>query len=630
MQLATVTTENGTPGMDEELVIDTAYEILEHRLEQFGNKVSPEQQEALRFMLGCFARMAAGTQLYQKEAIPLPTGLGKSTACLSFCAALHRLVYGAPVLIASSYIENLCQGLRDLVELGVPREKIGLIHTAGKDASEPATEGNGSRQFLFLTHAKIKTRRDIEDYLYTDCKAQRVVIWDEALVKSEGTSLNLRSLEIATAALNTESLQQESSINQRAGQYMRECLKRFKAELDRQRQLMKPQTVLLPERTEDELERYDKEAFSTLSEKQSNRVTLLKLLRAVKFDLSVGVAGNSDGVLYYRLVIPKQLEPVTILDASLPISTMQQLDSSIHINELKAGVSYENVHFHVIDFNSGKKSIVAHVYQKHKERRKLVHEIVDIVKSLPETEAVLFFTYKKKDNQRDSMQSIFTAALRRAGIDLDAQVEVQQADGTTKLLPRFCWSTHGMELGLNCYSYVRHVVPVGLLRMRELDVLAAMRGQVEDNNATFTAREIKDTQDRQAFYRLHQQVNRAQCRIIRDNKTLPVDVWLPYPHARLPWLQRNMESVMPGVQHSKYDPKWLVGVSITQRVKKGIMEYLDSLPKSVKQVSTNRLKKELGLQDVPKNTFTRSITLIREYQFSGWELRGRSLVRTSL
>jgi len=147
-----------------------AYRIVEDRMEQFGNKLSATHREALMRTVGMFSHIALGAKT-GRVAVSMATGCGKSLSAVAWLAAVHRMGLDIGVVIAASQVESLASLIRDLKTLGVPDEKIGLIHSKryspepqdDRFASMEATEGNEDRQFLFVTHSRINAAANDAD-----------------------------------------------------------------------------------------------------------------------------------------------------------------------------------------------------------------------------------------------------------------------------------------------------------------------------------------------------------------------------------------------------------------------------------------------------------------------------------
>ena len=107
----------------------------------------------------------------------------------------------------------------------------------------------------------------------------------------------------------------------------------------------------------------------------------------------------------------------------------------------------------------------------------LVNEYIDIVKSIPQDEGIIFFVFKPRyENGRlISHQAIIEAGLMRNGIDPEQTVENNGA-----LKKRFAWITHGNETSLSKYSYCKNEIWVGVLHRDLIELASKVAGQADN------------------------------------------------------------------------------------------------------------------------------------------------------
>src|SRR5262249_15896326 len=123
-------------------------------------------------------------------------------------------------LVAASHIEGLIKIKQDLLAMGVPEAKIGLLHDKDFDpaiaaefeatgdyeklghryASMPATQDHDQRQFLLVSHNRVRGVKQDSDKLTTintyRGHKRDLVIWDEVLISS-------RSWSVSTVGVNS-------------------------------------------------------------------------------------------------------------------------------------------------------------------------------------------------------------------------------------------------------------------------------------------------------------------------------------------------------------------------------------------------------------------------------------------
>ena len=113
-----------------EQLIDRSLTKLIGNLNRYGNNVSNRQTKALKEILTAYTEMASG-QMKGRYAFPLGTGLGKTQSIVAWLSAANEigLLDDISVAVSASKIEALCELKRDLIENGIPKHMIGLIHS---------------------------------------------------------------------------------------------------------------------------------------------------------------------------------------------------------------------------------------------------------------------------------------------------------------------------------------------------------------------------------------------------------------------------------------------------------------------------------------------------------------------
>jgi hypothetical protein len=263
--------------------------------------------------------------------------------------------------------------------------------------------------------------------------------------------------------------------------------------------------------------------------------------------------------------------------------------------------------------------------------------VAEIIRSIPEDEAVLIFHHKPKkhsgNGRHPCIKGLLLGDLKQEGIDTETKVSVviqQDAAGNpiTETRPRLNFLTHGNETGLNSLSWCCNVIYLGLMWRSEVDILAQIKGQADDLLLDVPIAQIKDVVKSELAYCFHQGICRGSCRIVKDGTTRPMKVWVTY--ADFEELKTRIDTVMPGAQWSEYAPKWIARKEDSPKTVdtvKLVMDYLKSLPEEKVKVSTRELKSDLGEVKVHPNTFTTALEFISQDPDSGWTKVDRSMVR---
>jgi hypothetical protein len=266
---------------------DRAFARLVSNLEGFGNRLTEKHREALYCVVGRFTMLANGA-VSGRFAYDLPCGGGKTQAIVAWCAACHELGLPYSVAVCASKVEALCDLKRDLMANGVPEEKIGLIHSYGpKGASLPPTEGNEERQFLLVTHARVRSPQALAQFNTYRGRARSFVIYDESLFISEHRAIGRLELESALGWWGPRAKSSPEPLKVEALEYLTAAWDQLEGELRAQREGRSPQIVRLPAVDPDKLEGFIRAVGSGVTE------PLVALLRMSQEPLRVVVSSNT-------------------------------------------------------------------------------------------------------------------------------------------------------------------------------------------------------------------------------------------------------------------------------------------------------------------------------------------------
>lgn len=484
-----------------------AHAIVKDRMEgTFNNVLSAAHNEALCRAVGLFSWIALG-QKSGRYVIDLPTGCGKTQSLTAWIVAVHRLGLDTSVTIAASQVEELAKIIRDLEGLGVPREKIGLTHSKkycphrasaflagekwnGKDdpledgryATEPVTEGNENRPFLFVTHQRIRnaTVDSHRECLFMDYKGKRrdLVMWDEAMYSTAPMAATMSDIRSGIGAIRPylpEALPGDKLAL--AEEYLSICDKWIEEEWKRQCDNQAATELTLPALAEAEVEAFSAVIGNKLvtEGRQWSALQMLLAASGQKLELRLAKMGEAKGALIsYRVTIPTSLKDLVILDASHVCSQLIALDKTIKRDEwfkeqADNGVylkTYENVTAHFAKGNSGR-SAMEDAFEKRKVND-FPAKLVETIKTIPDHEALIIFTFKNRSRKRVDMRAAILAELKKAGIDTAAQVDGK--DRITVL-------TWGQHTSRNEYSHCSNILFAGVLHLQDELLLAHAVGQ---------------------------------------------------------------------------------------------------------------------------------------------------------
>jgi hypothetical protein len=621
-----------------------AFTRLVTNLGAFGNVLSEDHREALMDIVGAYSFLASGHNI-GRYAFDLDTGMGKTQSVVAWLAEVHAQGLPYSVAVCASKVEALCDLKRDLMQQGLPEEKIGLWHSYKFDpamaeearlgrvpgfASLPATKDHDNAQFLLVTHSRIRGGGSVTPRLKYRGGERSLVIWDETLLVSDHRCIRHADIQSAIgwlepqvdalAAGNAAKADRVAALR-----YARTCETTLALELVRQRAAQdgKPLPVRLPVIEPEELDKHR----AALGAIKGNAVALDAL--SDLFDLAglpVRVLDRVDGGgahITYTVAVPKDLRRVVVLDASWPIRLLEQLDKSI---TLKPGFQgrvkrYDQVTLHYVKVGAGRVSLTRSMLQSSAAERAYSREVAEVLRAMPEDKAAIVVTFKTRPNGRHTVdiEGILKRDLREAGVDLNATVMV---DGKPR--PRIVFLTWGNETSQSCFSYCSTVVVAGVLQRADADIAGAIVGQRDDLLSPVTVKDIEDVKRSEVVHSLYQAISRAACRVVDNGLARPTDIYLAHHDEEVLGL---LSSVMPGLQVRPWQTQHLKTATPPKvnHVADKIVAHLNALPASVNEVSTKALIKALRLEDVAPKTFTRARN--RAAGAAPWKIKGRGFVR---
>jgi hypothetical protein len=616
------------PVADARDLTNNALARLVANLEGFGTVLSTGHREALLRILGMFSLLASGKSA-GRYAFDLDTGCGKTQAVVAWCAALVESGLPWSVAVACSKVEALCTLKRDLIRNGVPAEKIGLRHSYGDAASEACDADAEERPILLLTHNRVRGSVDLERSLRYRGKRRDLTIWDESLLVSDHRALAKQDVDFQLGGLTSlvEKLPETHPAKAerlKVVAYLQACSAALDADLRRQADPSEaPSTLHLPT-----LEEADAVAYEQALERFGPRrdVSLLvELLRISQMPVRVVPVAQGEGALItYTVAVPPSLNRVAVLDASFGIRELEQLDPTIRKDQQFNGrvKNYSRVTIHTMKHAAGRGAMTNSFREERAERRLVSREVVELVKTLPESEGVLVFTFKARSwgPQGVDFAGILKADLRAAGVDIEAKVEVGG-----ERLPRFVWLTWGNETSLSEHAYCPNVIFAGVLHRSDADLAGAMVGQRQDLLSAVTAADIAKVKRSEVAHGLYQAMSRGSCRIVENGEARPMRAWFM---SRDKQLRGVLSEAMPGVTWAPWAPKVIsISEGKVESLAGRIAGHLTGL-KGTSTMSTRRFKELVltGGESVPAMTWKRALHRALE-DSPEWSLVGRSVVR---
>jgi hypothetical protein len=597
-----------------------AHVILCNYLRSKGNRLSEDHIEALRALVCSMSAYVLGS-ITGRKAFPLATGLGKTSAIKAWIKALHKNnINHVGIAVAAGKVEALAELKQDLMDMGVPASKIGILHSyefnpkkakEGQEgyASMPSTDiDQADKQFMLVTHQRIKNcPKSLELFNNYQGEERRLLIWDESLITSKPISVITNLLKAETAYLEVIWNQSSDKLIKETLSYLKSCNKIIDSKLKEQSKDDNPMLIDLPKVNPDKLN-----DMRLLINRQRLDVTNTKtLLEVCSEKLRVTKLGQG-GVINYQVSVPEELKNILILDASYPVRELMKLDDTIeNIGEsfkLGTSVSLDKIkNFSKVKINHMKAGGGRASMEKAFGDTKVINDIVKVILETPEDDDVLVFVYKKK---KLDMKMKLLKALRKAKVNTS----------------RVSIATWGQETSSNEWANHKHVILAGILQQSHQQLAAAYIGQVDNLYTEINYKKhIKPIALSESTHLAYQAASRGHCRIVDKGEAGDMTLWLIHFDNGI---ENELLKVMPNADWSE----WIGDYSKTKeaassKIEELIKGFLKKLPESESKISSVKLKKALGGSDYPARTWSRAFTKVGNS--SDWLVQGRTLVRTT-
>jgi hypothetical protein len=570
-----------------------AIHILKKNLvTNFGNVLNDEHELCLTKLLTGSAGLALGRDT-GRFAYGLDTGYGKTESIVALLSAIHHLKLDhISVMVCQLTVEALCALKRRLMEEGIPEQKIGLVYSPLTTASLPYTKATDLRQFQLVTHNRVKDSRCdiVKQNTYLD-KARSLVIWDESFMKSQSKSLSLNELSKAVSNFSIDHRHKQS--HEALIKWLQHSLSKLSTEEGSQQINSMPLELALVGLDDGVLTSYTNllDLWKTYGKSKTHtdwqRELLKELLSMANSPIRLtmsGAVGSQKGqaVVSYEVTVPESFTNMVILDASVAIRDLANMDSSVfNVTDYITPKDYTQVNIHQLFNNGGRDSLTKDFAKETLAERRTSQEVIAVIKSKP-TEPFLIFTYNYKPSEGVNFESILRADMASVGIDTHALVE----DGK----PRFQFLTHGNETSLNGLSYCTNVIMVGVLHLKPDTIDGMIIGQQDNLTHEQDIDEARRVDVSEKVHKIYQALSRGSCRSVNDGKALPMTAYL---------LHRSLD-VREGLNKVMRNVNWLEWTSCLtdsktngQKLSVDILSYLEATPSVNFPLSIRSVKADL-------------------------------------
>jgi hypothetical protein len=615
---------------------DRTHEILCATLEYHGTVLSKGHRAALFDLCDVLADTAVHVR-GGRRAMPYPTGLGKTSAIVALCKAIHEQnpidANGNPVSVSicASQIRHLQNLVRDMVAAGVDPSWIGIKYK--KDYPEngvPSTEDEDHRIQL-VTHQRLRTdgKNDLALYTLHEDKPRSVCIYDESWLAHDVKTIGVIKLAMINGSLGASPSRDPTFLNAR--QYVTECSTRVSTAMSTPDPKCEGVPLCLPPLSEVESKVYTKALRGGLLAGED--VTYLEDLFSLAGEAMRACAlpgGSGGGALWIDLAISPAVQSVVILDASYSIRPLTNMsvdvwDGSVG-KDFAAVKSWVDVDVRTIRASGARSAIEKNIKSARTPTSStFAREVVAEVRKVWDTTAgCLIFTYLAKQGKPNMVKTI-TDALRENGMDIhDASLFVNGK-------PRVVIETFGNEASINLYSYCDHVVFAGLLHLNDLTVAGGIRGAKADLAYPTPLSLVQQVSRCERGSTLFQGLSRGRSRVMHNGKAGKMSVVVIDSAGEE--LEEILRPVMPGATWSHEEPKHMDTSKAKQHGRKQemlarIIAYLRGLDPEVNKVSAKVVKKALDL-DANSNAERLAFVAAGESitRASGWYREGRSFCR---
>lgn len=592
-----------------------AYTRLVSFLQKVGNTLNIQHKMALQSLADAMTRMAEG-KITGRLAFGLPTGTGKTTAIIEWCASVHALGLPYSIAVSSSRIDALVTMKASMMAAGIPEDMIGLLHESPKKGVSNTDAENYDRPILLMSHQMIRaSEANLKRYNTYKGAARNLLIYDESLFTTDVNHFGTRPLKAALAG----AIEQVAGLDHHAEihNYMTECLQIIRAAEDKffdgMALQMIPQPAIDPSLAAFYVRDFRK--YGLISE----------FMKAANIPLRMVKAGTT-AFITYNVVMPATLQNVIVLDASFPIRKLIHADDTVQNAELalnlkRQGVDFSTIkrfdHVEILRLKSygGRNSM-----EKRFKDRQMAKEVVAVVKTLPTTDSILLYVYKQNQMGGTDYAKILQSELDRAGVDLS----------------RIHIDTFGNETSLNSYGHCQHVFLVGVLHRADTELMGQYLAQTRNIEGELSRELVNDISLSERAHLAYQALSRGSCRFVDDGQARAMKGYLVEID---PEIETALATVMPGVKWTNWKPVFLPETdSLIEKTISQIAEFLSTFEGD--KISSRKLKKTMAQEKISPMTWQRAVKGFcekdqapkKEHMGDGsfpWKLIGSSLVRVS-
>jgi hypothetical protein len=592
-------------GLDKQ-VFDELVALLAKR----ENTLSEGHRDALHQVCQALVHGVFEPERKFRIALPLETGMGKTTAVLALAKVLQST--DKSLLIAAERIDQLNELRLDMLNEGVDPAKLGIYHKSEivyPDIPTVPIEDVGHVQFLLVSHSKVKADsvRNLAERLNVYLGRKRdLVIWDESLLTSNGHFIS-RSNAIR-AANDWRVGYRDRLENKKKSLSMPDVYEEFDAFLTEVLEIMQSQddTLRLPVLS-GKTGSY-RQVINMIS--TQNYIPPLESL--VEFSQRgevrrVDVGNEGPGLIQFVQTIDADIDQMVILDASARIRDLVDYDKTVTRYPLNATKDYSDVTINWCDARSSKDSFVDKVHLNA-----YLMEIDNIIKdAIPQGQDILVFTHKKL---KDEVRKHF---------------EKQHNHHQFHVLH---WGEHRAS---NRYSDVRYVFTVGVLYRKKHELAASIIGQTNNLHHPLIDREVEDVAISEQADMLYQGFSRGHSRRSFHGKAGEQTIYLFHPKRESGRVLELLEEVMPKVRIVEHKGKYLSrspheNSRQSRELSETIVEYLTDLGREITHLTVRKLRENVCPEIISNSSVWKNALKLAALKLLGWKKDRQTFVRRDI
>lgn len=597
---------------------NTAFQLLWSLLgakHRGGNVQSNELARAHELVIDTALAMVRGDPQHPRVAVNLAPGTGKTTTLAAIIRALDvwgLLGESASVAVCCATVDALVEMHGELRTLGVEASMLGLSHSYrhNPDNLDPSSQKPNyvalpddpeaaTKPVVLMTQQRL--RGDATGAFRTfRGRPRTLTLWDEACVLASAVAVPWLELQKAHGAI--ESRLREVAPDGKAVRFFDYAMPMLRADMAAQKGGAAAEALTLTghdlEAVKIELRTFADETLKNHRVDMRNDVArLTDFLSMAANEIRVLQHGTGaragESIIRFKRQVPRDLKNLLVMDGSVTIDRLSQLNSGIHILPLPPGLKrYENVTVNLAPKGAGRVQL-----QRDMQRggpKLFAKAAVEVVSAAMDAHHLIVCHRHRPRDGRDAVdfEAAFRAALQEADCRPDEVIEVRQLNGEMLKAPRVSFTTWGKHKSANRWSHVSNVIILGVPFRREDDLRAAMAGEADDIRYTATSKEFAETQSSKVAAELVQAMNRGRMRrIIERNQAPPMNVWLLMDPAST--FREFLAEDTVGMKWQPWHPAGVTAPTKTQQCAEAIMEFLDALP-DPSPISTSALKAAIG------------------------------------